>query len=71
MARIEEDGPNTGDVDVPVGSRIPGLFGFAHWAPQEEQLAAGIEPGLFRVSVGIENIDDIIYDFDQAFRKLV
>lgn len=36
----------------------------------EEQLAVGIEPGLFRVSVGIEHIDDIIYDFEQAFRKL-
>ena len=36
---------------------------------EEEQLAAGIEPGLFRVSVGIEHIDDIIYDFEQAFRK--
>jgi O-acetylhomoserine (thiol)-lyase len=36
----------------------------------EEQLSAGIEPGLFRVSVGIEHIDDIINDFDQAFRKL-
>ena len=37
---------------------------------KEEQLAAGIEPGLFRVSVGIEHIDDIINDFEQAFRKV-
>jgi O-acetylhomoserine/O-acetylserine sulfhydrylase len=36
----------------------------------EEQLAAGIEPGLFRVSVGIEHIDDIINDFEQAFGKV-
>lgn len=36
----------------------------------EEQVAAGIEPGLFRVSVGIEHIDDIIYDFEQAFSKI-
>ena len=36
----------------------------------EEQLAAGIEPGMFRVSVGIEHIDDIIYDFEQAFSKI-
>jgi len=35
--------------------------------------AAGrrIDPGLFRVSVGIEHIDDIIYDFEQAFKKVV
>ena len=37
----------------------------------EEQLAVGIEPGLFRVSVGIEHIDDIIFDFKQAFSKVV
>jgi O-acetylhomoserine (thiol)-lyase len=37
----------------------------------EEQLAAGIEPGLFRVSVGIEHIDDIIYDFEQAFKQVL
>ena len=37
----------------------------------EEQLAAGIEPGLFRVSVGIEHIDDIINDFEQAFKKVL
>lgn len=37
----------------------------------EEQLAAGIEPGLFRVSVGIEHIEDIIYDFEQAFKQIL
>jgi O-acetylhomoserine/O-acetylserine sulfhydrylase len=37
----------------------------------EEQLSVGIEPGLFRVSVGIEHIDDIIYDFEQAFRQVL
>lgn len=35
-----------------------------------EQLAAGISPGLLRVSVGIEHIDDIKADFEQAFEKL-
>lgn len=37
----------------------------------EEQLAAGVEPGLFRVSVGLEHIEDIIDDFSQAFRKIL
>jgi O-acetylhomoserine/O-acetylserine sulfhydrylase len=37
----------------------------------EEQLAVGIEPGLFRVSVGIEHIDDIIADFDQAIKRIL
>lgn len=33
----------------------------------EEQKAAGITPGQIRVSVGIEHIEDIIADFEQAF----
>lgn len=37
----------------------------------EELRAVGIEPGLFRVSVGIEHIDDIINDFDQAFKQIL
>ncbi len=37
----------------------------------EEQISAGVEPGLFRVSPGIEHIDDIIYDFEQAFKKVI
>lgn len=32
-----------------------------------ERSAAGIQPGQIRVSVGIEHIDDIIADFEQAF----
>ena len=36
---------------------------------EEEQLAAGVLPNLIRVSVGIEHIDDIKADFEQAFRK--
>jgi len=35
----------------------------------EEQKAAGVEPGLIRVSVGLEHIDDIIYDLEQAAKK--
>lgn len=36
-----------------------------------EQHAIGIEPGMFRVSVGIEHIDDIINDFEQAFKQVL
>src|SRR5580704_6867949 len=32
----------------------------------EEQVAAGITPDLVRLSVGIEDIDDILWDIDQA-----
>jgi O-acetylhomoserine (thiol)-lyase len=36
----------------------------------KEQLAGGISPDLIRVSVGIEHIDDIVYDFEQALQKV-
>jgi O-acetylhomoserine (thiol)-lyase len=32
----------------------------------EEQLKAGVRPDMIRVSVGIESIDDILWDIDQA-----
>jgi O-acetylhomoserine/O-acetylserine sulfhydrylase len=35
---------------------------------EEALLAAGISPTLLRVSVGIEHIDDIIADFEEAFK---
>ncbi len=35
-----------------------------------EQLRSGVEPAGLRVSVGIEHIDDIIADFEQAFAKI-
>lgn len=37
---------------------------------EQEQIDAGAESGLLRVSVGIENIDDIKNDFIQAVSKL-
>lgn len=35
-----------------------------------EQASSGVEPDLIRVSVGIEHIDDIIEDFDIAFKGI-
>jgi len=35
----------------------------------EEQLSSGVLPNLLRVSVGIEHIDDIKADFEQAFNQ--
>ena len=36
----------------------------------EERLKAGITPGQIRLSVGIEDIDDIIADLEQSFSKI-
>ena len=34
-----------------------------------QQLAAGVRPDMVRISVGIEHIDDILWDIDQALAK--
>jgi cystathionine gamma-synthase len=34
--------------------------------PDDKRRAMGITPGLFRLSVGIEEADDLIADFTQA-----
>ena len=31
--------------------------------------AAGVTPTLLRISLGLENVEDIIEDFEQAFQK--
>ena len=36
----------------------------------EEQVAAGVDPNQVRISVGIEHIEDIKADFEQAFKKV-
>jgi O-acetylhomoserine (thiol)-lyase len=35
----------------------------------EEQLKAGVKPETIRLSIGIEHIDDIVADLDQALRE--
>ncbi|MFZ1579151.1 MAG: PLP-dependent transferase, partial [Nostocoides sp.] len=34
---------------------------------EADRLAAGVTPGLIRLAVGIEHIDDIIADLEQGF----
>jgi O-acetylhomoserine (thiol)-lyase len=35
---------------------------------EEDQLAGGVTPDLIRISIGIENIEDILWDLDQALQ---
>lgn len=37
---------------------------------EEEQRSAGVNPGMVRISVGLEHIDDIKADFEQAFGQV-
>ncbi len=36
---------------------------------EEEQKAAGVTPDLVRLSIGVEGVDDLIYDLEQALAK--
>ena len=38
---------------------------------EEEQLAAGVTPDFIRLSIGIEDVEDIIADLDQALTVAV
>lgn len=38
--------------------------------PREQRLSAGIADGLIRCSVGIENMEDVIADIDQALNRM-
>ena len=33
---------------------------------EDEQLVAGVSPDMIRMSVGLETIEDILWDIDQA-----
>ena len=36
---------------------------------EEEQITAGVTPDMIRLSIGIEDLDDILWDIDQALAK--
>jgi cystathionine beta-lyase/cystathionine gamma-synthase len=38
--------------------------------PKDERIARGLTDGLVRISVGIENVDDILADLKQAFANV-
>jgi O-acetylhomoserine (thiol)-lyase len=38
---------------------------------EEEQIKSGVLPDLIRISVGIENIEDIIKDFENGIKEVV
>jgi cystathionine beta-lyase/cystathionine gamma-synthase len=43
----------------------PATITHEHMAP-EERMQAGIDDGLIRLSVGLENTEDLVADLDQA-----
>jgi cystathionine beta-lyase/cystathionine gamma-synthase len=58
--------PHLGDVSTLV--TYPGLSSHVN-VPDEERLRMGVTDGLIRVSVGIEDVGDIIEDFRQALES--
>lgn len=38
---------------------------------ESEQKSAGVTPDMIRISIGIEDVDDLIYDLDQALNRTV
>jgi cystathionine beta-lyase/cystathionine gamma-synthase len=65
MARLFEFAPSFGDVATTWS--YPARTSHRR-IPPEEQEALGIGPGLVRVSVGLENPDDLVADLEQALQ---
>lgn len=55
--------------DARTGVLHPATSTHAQMTP-EQQLSAGITPDMMRVSVGIEDVEDLIADFDQTLGKI-
>ena len=36
---------------------------------EEQQISAGVSPDFIRLSIGLEDIEDILWDLDQALAK--
>ena len=54
----------------PLADKVLALEPEMQQLTDEQLVAAGIEPGLVRLSVGLENVEDIIADLDQALAQL-
>jgi methionine-gamma-lyase len=50
-------------------TQIPASMAFLD-IPEEERRQMGISDGMIRVSVGIEDVNDLISDFDQALAQI-
>jgi O-acetylhomoserine (thiol)-lyase len=37
---------------------------------EKDQIASGVTPGYVRLSIGIEHVDDIIADIEQALKNI-
>ena len=61
-----------GDVDVLEGVEslveLPAVMTHAS-IPKEERKKSGLDDGLIRLSVGIEDIDDLIFDLESALKS--
>ncbi|CRF41531.1 cystathionine gamma-synthase [Helicobacter ailurogastricus] len=60
-------GESLGGVESLVG--VPAVMTHA-CIPKEKRIATGIEDGLVRLSVGIEDQEDLLEDLEQAFKRL-
>ena len=61
--KIINIGPSLGGVESLITH--PATISYYN-VPREERLALGIKDGLIRLAVGVENVEDIINDIDQA-----
>ena len=42
------------------------LHALRDWLTEDEMASAGVSPDFIRLSVGLEDVDDLLWDLDQA-----
>lgn len=67
--RCRHSGFGPAETREPFRSFVPPIITHEHMTPEERQ-AAGIDDGLIRLSVGLENPEDLIEDLDQALKAV-
>ena len=65
--KLVQNAANLGDAKTLIIHPASTIY---HDCSQEERIKAGVSEDLVRVSVGIETIEDIIEDFDQALKEV-
>jgi cystathionine beta-lyase/cystathionine gamma-synthase len=65
--RFPIEAPSMGGVESLISR--PSTYSHSALSP-EDQLSAGVTPGMIRFSCGIENINDLTADFEQALDKI-
>ena len=69
-AQSREDLQSQTSLVTPRGINRYSFLKNTYFLPEDQRIAAGITDGLVRLSVGIEHVEDLIFDLSNALEKM-